>query len=217
MNVILETQYFTLIDAFKALLRVKHIKIEQYEHFKKMSFRNRCVISTANGPTSLSVPIAGGREQKGLIRDIKIDNFVPWQRAHLRTLISAYSKAPFFNYYFAEVETLLNANEKFLFDLNLKTLSLLIKVLKINISVQLTSEYLLEYSDALDMRNKILPKNFQKDRENWKPRYSQVFEDRVGFQPNLSMLDLLFCEGPNAINLLTSADANLGALSTEGQ
>ncbi len=66
----------------------------------------------------------------------------------------------------------------------------------------------MEYLDALDMRNKILPKNFQKDRENWKPRYPQVFEDRVGFQPNLSILDLLFCEGPNAINLLNSINTN---------
>ncbi len=206
MTAIVEIQYFTTIDTVKTLIEKKHVRIEQYEHFQKMSFRNRCIISTANGLTLLTVPIKGGREQKALIRDVKINNSEPWQRTHMRTLISAYSKAPFFHYYICDIEILLNSTEKYLFDLNLKILSFIIKVLKIKVSVQLTSEYKLEYLDALDMRNKILPKNFQKDRENWKPRYSQVFEDRLGFQPNLSILDLLFCEGPNAINLLTSID-----------
>ncbi len=208
MTLISEIQYFIPIDTAKALIELKNVRVEQYEYFQKMSFRNRCIISTANGLTSLTVPIEGGREQKALIRDVKINNSEPWQRTHLRSLKSAYSKAPFFHYYIGDVEILLNSNEKFLFDLNLKILSFLIKVLDINVSVQFTLEYQLEYLDALDMRNKILPKNFQKDRENWKPRYPQVFEDRVGFQPNLSILDLLFCEGPNAINLLNSINTN---------
>lgn len=204
MTVVFETQYFIPIDTFKTLIELKHAIIEQYEFFEKMSFRNRCIISTANGLTSLTVPIEGGREQKALIRDVKINNSEPWQRTHLRTLISAYSKAPFFHYYIGDIEILLNYNEKFLFELNLKILSFIIKALNVKVSVQPTSKYRPVYLEALDMRNKILPKNFQKDRENWKPRYSQVFEDRLGFQPNLSILDILFCEGPNAINLLTS-------------
>ncbi len=206
MWIVSEIQYFTPIDAVKALIELKHVKIEQCENFQKMSFRNRCIISTANGLTSLTVPIEGGREQKALIRDVKINNSETWQRTHLRSLISAYNKAPFFHYYIGDIEILLNSNEKFLFDLNLKILAYIIKVFNIKVSVQFTAEYQSEYLDVLDMRNKILPKNFQKHRENWKPRYSQVFEDRLGFQPNLSILDLLFCEGPNAINLLTSID-----------
>ncbi len=206
MPVIIENHFFTPVDTFKALVLEKHITIEQYESFKKMSFRNRCIIFGANGLALLTVPIEGGREQRALIRDVKINNSSPWRRTHLRSLISAYSKAPFFQYYFNEIEALLNSDEKFLFDLNLKILSFLFKSLNMNVSLELTSEYKFKYPNALDMRNKILPKNFQKDKENWKPRYSQVFEDRLGFQPNLSILDLLFCEGPNAINLLTSIE-----------
>ncbi len=204
MCLIFDVQYFAPVDVFKILIKEKHIKIEQYERFKKMSFRNRCIILGANGLVSLTVPIEGGREQKALIRDVKIDNSEPWPRTHLRSLVSAYGKAPFFEYYFREIEVLLNSNEKFLFDLNLKIISFLIKSLKINATIELTSECRLEYSNANDMRNKILPKNFQKDKEHWKPKYFQVFEDRWGFQPNLSILDLLFCEGPNAANLLAS-------------
>lgn len=204
MSYLIEIQFFAPVDVFKILIKEKHIKIEQYERFKKMSFRNRCIILGANGLVSLTVPIEGGREQKALIRDVKIDNSEPWPRTHLRSLVSAYSKAPFFEYYFREIEVLLNSNEKFLFDLNLKIISFLIKSLKINATIELTSECRLEYSNANDMRNKILPKNFQKDKEHWKPKYFQVFEDKWGFQPNLSILDLLFCEGPNAANLLAS-------------
>jgi hypothetical protein len=204
MSYIIEIQFFAPVYVFKILIKEKHIKIEQYERFKKMSFRNRCIILGANGLVSLTVPIEGGREQKALIRDVKIDNSEPWPRTHLRSLVSAYSKAPFFEYYFREIEVLLNSNEKFLFDLNLKIISFLIKSLKINTSIELTSECRLEYSNANDMRDKILPKNFQKDKEHWKPKYFQVFEDKWGFQPNLSILDLLFCEGPNAANLLAS-------------
>lgn len=203
MSLIIENQYFAPVDTFKKLTVEKHIKIEQYETFQKMSFRNRCVILGANGIASLTIPIEGGREQKALIRDIKINNSEPWQRTHLRSFVSAYNKAPFFEYYISEIEALLNSGEKFLFDLNLKILSFLIKSLNISVKVELTSEYKLKYPDTLDLRNKILPKNFQKDKENPQPKYSQVFEDRWGFQPNLSILDLLFCEGPNAINLLT--------------
>lgn len=204
MYYLIEIQFFAPVDVFKILIKEKHIKIEQYERFKKMSFRNRCIILGANGLVSLTVPIEGGREQKALIRDVKIDNSEPWPRTHLRSLVSAYSKAPFFEYYFREIEVLLNSNEKFLFDLNLKIISFLIKSLKINATIELTSECRLEYSNAKDMRDKILPKNFQKDKEHWKPKYFQVFEDKWGFQPNLSILDLLFCEGPNAANLLAS-------------
>ncbi len=205
MCLVVEIQYFPPVDVFKSLVKEQHIKIEQYEHFQKMSFRNRCIILGANGLAPLTVPIDGGREQKTLIRDVKIDNSQSWQRSHLRSLVSAYNKAPFIHYYISEIEALLTSNEKFLFDLNLRIFTFLIRSLNITVVIQFTSEFNSIYLDDRDMRNKILPKNFQKDKENWKPRYFQVFEDRWGFQPNLSILDLLFCEGPNAANLITSA------------
>lgn len=205
MSLSIELQYFPPVVVFKTLVKEEHVIIEQYEHFKKMSFRNRCIISGANGLVALTVPIEGGREHKALIRDVKVDNSQFWQRNHLRTLTSAYNKAPFFEYYIGEIKVLLNSNEKFLFDLNLNVLTFLIKSLNINPLIKLTSEYRLEYCDVIDLRNKILPKNFQDCKELWKPKYFQVFEDRWGFQPNLSILDLLFCEGPNAVNLLASS------------
>jgi len=202
MNLITETQYFPPISAFKALCNKTHLILEQYEAFQKMSFRNRCVILGANGLISLTVPIVGGREQKMPISDVEIDYGQPWVRSHIRSLESAYSKAPFYHYYKDEIENMLSSREKYLLDINLKLLHFLFKALTINTKICFTSQFNLSYSDAVDARNTVLPKNFQQNKDNWQPKYSQVFENKWGFQPNLSILDLLFCEGPNAANLL---------------
>ncbi|MDB5940434.1 MAG: hypothetical protein JWP77_2798, partial [Polaromonas sp.] len=97
------------------------------------------------------------------------------------------------------------SEEKKLFTLNINILDYILKTLNINTLLEYTSSFQKDYIEEVDCRNEILPKNFQTNRENWTPKYSQVFEDRLGFQPNLSILDLLFCEGPNAIHLLNSS------------
>jgi hypothetical protein len=202
MPLIVETQYLPSVSTFKTLKQQTNVLIEQYEMFQKISFRNRCVIFGANGLISLTVPIAGGREQKLPIREVEIDYSKSWQRVHLRSLESAYNKSPFYHFYKSQIESMIYSGEKYLFDLNLKIMEYFLNALKIRNDIGFTSEYKLSYADSVDARNTILPKNFQHNVLNWKPKYPQVFEEKWGFQANLSILDLLFNEGPNAGNLL---------------
>jgi hypothetical protein len=202
MALIVENQYFPPILLFKTSKGFKDVKFEQYENFQKASFRNRCIIAGSNGLAMLTVPVAGGREQKVPVREVRIDYSQPWVRTHLRSLASAYSNSPFYPYYSEQIEALLNSKEKFLFDLNLKINQFLFKILQIDAVLGFTDKFDLHYPKAVDFRNELLPKNFQENKDNWEPRYTQVFQDRWGFQPNLSILDLLFNVGPGASNLL---------------
>mgnify|MGYP001794445911 CR=1 FL=1 len=123
----------------------------------------------------------------------------PWPAEHLRTLESCYSRSPYFEYYREDVLSLIQKQEKYLLDKNMAILEWLNKILKLGGTVSLTDVYRKEYSpDVTDKRNHILPKNFQGQPQPF--RYTQVFEDRTGFQPNLCILDLLFCYGPDIKN-----------------
>lgn len=202
MTLIIDCQSFSCISYIKKSIEYQYIKIEKYENFQKMSFRNRYMIMGANGIQNLTVPIAGGREQKTLIKDVRIDNSTNWQTKHWRTLLSAYSKAPFFEFYSDDVKNLLFSEEEFLFSFNIKILNWLYKQLRINVVIEFTESFIVHYEDEADFRNYFLPKSFQENIAELPP-YPQVFEDRLGFQPNLSIIDLLFCQGPGALDLLT--------------
>lgn len=206
MCLYIDNQLFPCIYYMNALSLNKYIKIEKYDHFEKMSFRNRYIIAGANGLQNLTVPVAGGREQKALMKDVRIDNSVNWKMKHWRSLISAYSKTPFFEFYYTDIQALLFSKEEFLFPFNIAVLEWLCKTLKINVTIEFTEVFRKEYREGADYRNCILPKNFQDNSKRQLPHYPQVFEDRLGFQPNLSILDLLFCQGPNALSLLHQMD-----------
>jgi hypothetical protein len=203
MKLLIDLQLFPSINYFKKLIESTHVRIEEYENFQKMSFRNRYLIYSSNGVAHLTVPIVGGREQKTLITDVEIDYSTDWRIKHWRSIRSAYSKAPFFDYYSSEIRDLLYSGENSLFNFNFFILKKLCNLLNVSLIISFTTGYYRTYdADILDYRNKLLPKSFQNDVDNWQPKYPQVFEDRYGFQPNLSILDLLFCEGPNARNLI---------------
>ena len=199
---ILDSQYFPPVIVFKKIITSTHVEIEQYESFRKGTFRNRCMISGGNGIMSLTVPILGGRTQKLAIKDIQIDYSESWQRAHSRGLATSYSKSPFYHYYKPEIEKLIFSDTPYLFDLNQRILEAMVRLLKIKVEIARTSEYIKEYEGVPDYRNKPSTRDFQSDPENTTLPYAQVFQDRFGFQPNLSILDLLFCEGPNASSFL---------------
>ena len=202
-NLIIENQYFGTINYINTLFQFSNIKIEQYESYQKMSFRNRCVVVGSNGPVHLSVPLENGRNHQQLMKDTRISYSSNWQVQHLRTIGSCYSRSPFFEFYRDEVWAILQKQNPFLLDLNLAILEWLKKILKFPGTISLTDSYLKEYPPEItDRRNAFLPKNFRHGPIPF--RYTQVFEDRVGFIPNLSILDLLFCCGPEAKSLLES-------------
>jgi hypothetical protein len=200
-TIIIENQYFGSINYINTLFQFSNVKIEQYETYQKMSFRNRCIVAGSNGLVHLSVPLEKGRNGKQLMKDTRISYSGRWQSEHLRTIESCYSRAPFFEFYFDGARKLIEQKQVFLIDLNLSILEWLKKILLIPGVISLTQNYLSEYpAGVTDFRNHILPKNFQD--HSLLPRYIQVFEDRIGFQPNLCVLDLLFCTGPGARDLL---------------
>lgn len=207
MSLLIDCQCFPCISFFLNLIKHKHISLDIYEHFQKMSFRNRYLVASANGIVSLSIPIKGGREQKILMKDVEINNTINWQTIHCRTILSAYSRAPFYDYYANEVEELLRSGEENLILFNKKIIDYCVYRLNINALVDFTTFYETKSTENFDLRNQILPKNYTAFVT---PGYLQVFQDRQGFKPNLSILDLLFCEGPNAGRVLKDFVKNKG-------
>ena len=200
-KIVIENQYFSCVNYYSSLFVHSDIKIEACEHYRKMSFRNRCVVAGSNGLINLSVPLENGRDQKGMIKEIRIDNWDKWQRQHWHTIFSCYGNSPFFEFYGDEVEKLFLKKFDYLFDLNMEMLNWLTKTIKLPGQISLTDTFCKSYpSEVDDARNRWLPKNFQQEKNPI--RYTQVFEEKIKFQPNLSILDLLFCEGPQTAFIL---------------
>lgn len=201
MNIIIENQYFAPISLYIALLRNSNIVFEQCERYQKRSFRNRCIIAGANGPVTLSIPIEKGREQKTFTRDIRIANQYGWQDQHWKTILSSYNRSPWFEYYKDSLEVFYKKHFEFLIDWNMELFYWTLQKLEVDIVAEFTTDFIKNYDPKtwLDLRDKILPGNYTQFET---PVYGQVFMDRLGFLPNLSILDLLFCEGRNSRRLL---------------
>jgi hypothetical protein len=201
---IIDNQYFACIGYYSTLFNNTDIEIEQFENWEKMSFRNRCMVAGSNGLIHLTVPVENGRNQHCLFKDIKINNRENWQLQHWRTIQSCYGKAPFFEYYQMWLESfLLEKKFIYLFDMNLEILNWVLKTLKTGIKPALTTAYQKQLDfNIIDYRKKWSPKTFQLYPVS--QEYFQLFNDKIGFQHNLSILDLLLCEGPNAFNILTA-------------
>lgn len=203
MVLITDLQYFATIIEYKNSIKYKYIRYEQYENWQKSSFRNRCIISGANGLVTLSVPVVGGRHSSHSLREIKIDNSKRWQMIHWRTLFSAYNRSPWFEYYKDELLKFYNTKYDSLLKWNLDLLEWTNRKLELNPEIGFTDTWKKNYppDEFEDWRSRVRPKNYSSFGP-YCPVYNQVFEERFGFNANLSIIDLLFCEGPNAIHLL---------------
>jgi hypothetical protein len=200
-SLIIENQYFGCVNYYSNLFSVSNILIEQCESYQKASFRNRCIIAGANGLINLTVPLENGREQKKLIKEVKISNRDNWQQQHWRSIFSCYGNSPFFEFYRDWLELFYKKEFLWLFDMNLEVLFWIKKVLAIPGKISLSEAFFKDYpANMSDHRNIWQPKNFQQKEVPIK--YVQVFEDKIGFQKNLSILDILFCEGPRSGQLL---------------
>ena len=179
----LTTTYFGPIEWYQQLCRADLVYLEACESFIKQTYRNRCTIATANGVQNLTVPVEHGGSR--LIRDIRISNHGSWCRVHWNALQSAYSESPFFEYYADDLRPFFEQNYEFLYDYNYEIMQKMCELLDIHPHVEHTSEF----SPSLIPH----PSSFS-------PRpYYQVFAHKHGFLPNLSILDLLFNMGSEAI------------------
>ncbi len=202
-NTILSTAYFPPVQYFSKILNCDNIIIEQHENYTKQSYRNRCEILSPNGKQTLSIPVIKKSGSKQFIKDVKIDYKNSWQSLHLKALKTAYLSSPFFEFYIDAFLPFFEKKQTFLFDLNLEIINTILSELQINKSLKLTKEYITDY-DFPDFRSSIHPKEkFQiKDKSFKAVKYPQVFFEKFDFIPNLSILDLLFNEGPGSENIL---------------
>jgi WbqC-like protein family len=198
--VVFELQYFPPITFFKISYKETYLYLDIYEAYRKMSFRNRCMIAGAQGIISLSVPLQDGRNQRLPINEVLILNSENWQSRHFKSIQSAYNRSPFFEYYKDDLNELYKKPFDKLADWNLYCLNWIIQKLEWPVEIRLTEKtFPFDAKGIEDRRNKVLPKNYA----GWTPvNYKQVFEERTGFHPNLSVLDLLFNTGRKAIELL---------------
>ena len=195
---IIDIQYFANIIYYKKLFENKYAILDKYENFRKMSFHNRCVILGANGPLTLSVPVEGGRDQKRALHEVRIANKENWQRRHWRSIVSAYNRSPWFEHYKDSLSVLYERPYELLADWNLACLEWSLACLKANLSWELSKTYQQVYTEpgVADLRGKITPRSYPAVAgESSAFTYPQVFSERQGFVPNLSVLDILFCEG----------------------
>lgn len=207
MTLLLHPGYFPNIANFAAIVQ-NDICWEVMDNFQKQTYRNRCYICTDLGKHMLNIPIkhVGNRKGKQRYGDVKIDNDYPWQRQHWRTLETAYRTSPFFEFYEDDIAPLYHNFFHSLMDFNLKTIQTVCECLQIKMPQDRTKVFEVEVTDKIDGRILINSKaNFQFQQ----PEYVQVFEDRNIFIPNLSILDLLFNEGTNALNYLKNLNINL--------
>ena len=195
---LLQTTYFGPIQWYQKLYRYDHCLIEQYDSYQKQTYRNRCVIATANGPQALTVPVEGTNE-KCLVKDLRISDHNNWRRIHWNALLSAYSESPFFDYYADDIHPFFEKKYDFLIDFNEAIRQKVCELMDIHPNVNYTSDFRRQTSDIVDFREVINAKHPLADADFQPQRYWQVFEGKHGFQANLSILDLLFNMGPESI------------------
>lgn len=202
-TVYLSTAYLAPVEYYMQLQAFDKIKIEKHCNYVKQTYRNRCVIATANGPQILSIPVERSETLKALTKDIRIAEHGNWQHLHWNAIISAYNSTPFFEYYEDDFAPFFEQRQTFLFDFNESLRIIICELLDIQPKVEYTSEYHFDFtSNEMDYREIIHPKK-PSIKDTFKPYY-QVFENKFGFQPNLSIIDLLFNMGPEAMLFLSS-------------
>lgn len=194
----IDLQYFGAIKSFLSLIKQTNCIYSSSVTYQKSLHLNRARLIGSNGPLLLTVPLIGGRDKKQVLRDVQISYAEPWQRIHWRGIQSSYRKSPWFEDYAPGMEQLFKRREKFLLDLNLKTTQWALERLKLKIDIMAETD--LQQSDipAAEMQP------FTASTKPNFPVYQQVFADRFGFIPNLSILDLLFCKGPQSAGYLHS-------------
>jgi hypothetical protein len=203
-SLLIETQYFPPISYFVQILEQDTIVIEAWENYQKQTYRNRCAILSANKINILSIPVIKPH-QNVLIREIKIDYSQKWLNVHWRGIASAYGKAPFFEHYGDFFREILYKRNHFLFDLNMELLTLCLKLLGVKRTIKLSDGFNISGTETnvRDKRNVIHPKG---SRIFTTDNYCQVFGR--DFVPDLSILDLLFCEGNNSLHVLKTGKKN---------
>lgn len=190
--------YFSPISQYSEIVKSTEVIFEVEDNFQKQSFRNRCYIYNSNGKQLLNIPIKHKLvSNRKKTKDALVENDFPWQTQHLKSLQVAYRTSPFYEFYEDDLLPIFKKKYKYLHDVNIDT------YLFVTDALQITSNYskTAEYNTDLSKDYRVLADVKNTPKEPLK-NYIQMFDDKHGFIPNLSILDLIFMEGPNAISYL---------------
>ena len=199
MKVVIENQIFIPVHVFSEIMKFDNIIIEKCDNYQKRTFRNRFSLVSPQGLVYFSIPLKKGKNSQKFV-DVEISYENNWIRSLANAIRSYYSSSPFFDHYFAKIIEVFEKEENSLFELNNSFRDLVFELLEIEKSVTFTSEYLKQYNDEniIDLREKYLPVKKTEIYRNLKP-YPQVYEDKLGFVANASILDMLFNMGKSSI------------------
>ena len=185
--------YFGPIDYYAEMVKSQSLNIEVCENFQKQTYRNRMNILGANGKLMLNIPTL--HDGTRLFKDLQPSYEYDWQKEHIKSLKSAYQSSPYFEYYEDDIIPILEKKENFLLDLNLKTIEFINQKLNLDLEIKQTEFYQI-IDKEFDFRNQFSAK---KPAQYELTEYAQVFDDKFEFVSDLSILDLLFSEGPSAV------------------
>ena len=201
-QVLLHPTYFPSIAQFHLILSYPCV-LEVSDNYQKQTLRNRAYIYGANGKQALNLPIkhVGGENGRQLFKDVKVENHFPWQRLHWKSLETAYRTSPYFEYYEDDLVRIFEKPYAYLLDVNIDTIETILACLLVNINFDKTSTYEAQPEAVKDYR---YLSSAKKEVEVTMEPYHQIFSDKHGFIKNLSVLDLLFHEGPNTLDYLNN-------------
>lgn len=198
MSIFIPT-YFSPISQYAEIVKADKIIFEVEDNFQKQSYRNRCYIYNSNGKQLLSIPVKHQvKDGEKKTKDTLIENNFPWQDQHFKSLQIAYRTSPFFDFLEDDIAPIFQKKYKYLLDINIDTFLFIMDTLQFDINFRKTEEY-----QPRNIKNdyRFLADRKHQPKKKIKP-YTQMFDDKHGYIPNLSILDLLFMEGPNAVSFL---------------
>lgn len=198
-KILVSTAYLPPIEYFSLISKADEVFIEREENYVKQSYRNRCYLLSAHGRQLLSVPVYLGSQHKTPVKDITIDYSKRWQQVHLRAMVASYSSSPYFEFYFESLEKILSRKNDFLLDLNMELTETILEILKMKTKISFSTSFEPPGETGNDFRYKITPKE---ESQFAVKEYFQVFNNGKGFVQGLSIIDLIFNMGPEAVNYL---------------
>ena len=196
MNILLHPTYFPSIANFVAIAKADKVCFEVYDNYQKQTYRNRMFVYDVNGKLPLTIPVVYSQKNRQLYKDILISKDEHWQDLHWKSIQSAYSSSPFFEFYEHDFHPLFHTNYENLMDFNFKCLEVIYECLELSFDYDISESFEKDPKNLIDYR--ALADNRKEKEQDFKP-YVQVFDDKHGFIPNLSILDLICNEGPNAM------------------